>query len=350
MAGNFTPSQLLKIQLKAEAMWAGGQQNADLAPNSEAARAVIANQTASIRPLESREKDNTVVINWVKSCDIEAEDCETNCTIDEPELDTAGKEYTLDTCKKTGFSIDEETLRTNTYTLEEVAARGIAKSLRVLDEFWAQKVLAKLKTFAGINVAPSPYTWDPVTQQTTVTGADYNRKMVAYLLKTGIMNKIRDMYFIDNGELFVDWTNARFDAGNGEGKGDRTRIDALNMYFDMFNFPAAGIDDTTFLIGKDAVALTTRNRHTDTPQVIGGKVQQTRYTVASPTLPGVKYDVFYTVDCKTVGGKAHIVDAWRFETQGLVALNPEACPVSVDVEGVPTDFTPTGVLSFKKGA
>lgn len=341
-AGDFSPSVLLAIKLKAEQMWTDSRLSAEYKAHADAAVAVLQNQTARIRQLQDPEKENSVVVTFIDPCGVTVDDCDSNCDITEPEMASKSKTYDLDTCKKVGFSVDAEKTRTNTYTVEEEAAIGLATRLKALDEWWSQRVLVKLKAFAGVNVAPDPYTWAAST--TSVPAASYNRTMIGNLINQSILNKMPGAYFIDNGSLFVDFWNAQIDKGNLDGAGDAARIAAIKMYFDQWNFLPAGLTEDTFAVAPGAVAMTTKTRNPDVPTEIGGSVQQTRYTVASPTLPGVKYDVYYTLKCITVGGKAHIVHSWRIETNGGIFLNPEGCDVVVGG----TTYTPTGVLSYTK--
>jgi hypothetical protein len=347
-AGTFTPSALLNIQLKAESMWSDAAAFGDFQAESEAAQALLRNQTARLADLQDPEKDRTVTVTWVKSCDIVDEACETNCTIDGPEIESVNKEYALDMCRKVDFSVNAEKMRTNTYSVEDLAARGMATALRELDEWWSKQAILKLKTFQGVNVSPSPHTWDNANARTSVAAVSYNRTLVPYLLKVAIMNKMRNNFILSNDELYLDWLNAEFDAGNLDGRGAKARIDALNMTFDLYSFAAAGVAEDLYMVNKNAVAMVTKTRNPTAPVDFGGSVGQTRYTVASPTLPGVSYDVYYTLSCVTNSSKANIVHAWRVETNGGIFLNPEMCPVTIDVGGTPTALSPTGVLAFAK--
>lgn len=350
-AGDFTPSQLVQIKAKAEQMWSGGQWSKDLTPNAEAARVVLANQTARIIPLEDKDRDVPgVKIVWLNTCDIIDEACAPVCDLDEPELESKGKDYNLTLCRHAGFSIDREKIRTDMFTREEQAAQGLAKVLKVLDERIAVSVLTKLKSFAGINLSPAPGTWDNANTTTSIPAAAYNHTLAAYLLQMGIMNKMENNYKLSNAELYIDATNAGFEQGNLDGKGRAAMIESLNLNFDLFNFAKAGLTEDMFVIAKNAVALASKTRYTSTPVTIGSKVGQTFYSVASPSLPGIAYDVTYEVACKVSGGKKRIVDQWGVDANYDVFLNPEGCPVTVDIGGTPTVFNPTGVFSLTKGA
>lgn len=340
---DFTASTLLELRLKAEQGWQDPQFAAAFQPKAEAAVAVLSNQTARFTEgFNNPEKDNKVAVTWINTCNIEAEDCEANCDLDEPELDSGKQLMEIDTCKKTGFSIDEMKLRTNDYNLQEVFTQGHAKAITTLDEFWAAQVLAKLKTFAGINQFPTPFTYDAVNKTTNVPLAAQNVKLVANFLQQAMLNDMPNPYFINNGTLWLEWMNSQLDSANLDGKGDINRIQQLKMYFDQFNFAKAGLTEDTFMINPNAVAMKTKVTHPDTPTVLGGKVGKTIFTVPSKVLPNVKYDVHYQLSCKVISGKTHYFHTWRYETNGGIWINPSLCPITVGE----TTVTPTGVLSY----
>jgi hypothetical protein len=342
--GDFSPSALLAIKLKAESMWADSRLAADFKAHAEAAVAVKTNSSARFSELQNPEKENQVIINFINPCAIAVEDCQSDCDISGAELETGGKTYELDLCKEVNFSVDAEKLRTNSYTVEEVAARGLAQAIKSLDEWWARQVLVKLKAFSGINTSPEPYTYAAGT--TTVPANQYNLDLIVEMEHDAMMNKLTSPFYIDNGSLYPAVRNAQINAGNADGKGDAVRAGLLPIYFDQWNFGGAGITEDTFAVSSSAVAFVTKNRHGDAPALIGGTVQQTRYTVPSSVIPGVKYDVFYGLKCVTVNGVSHIMHSWKVKTIGGIFLNPEGCPVVVGGD----TFTPTGVLSYSKGA
>jgi hypothetical protein len=343
-AGDFSVSALLNIKLKAEAMWADSRLAQDYKANAQSAVALKQNSTATIRPLSEPGKENTVVVTFINSCAVAVRDCDSDCDLTEAELEAGAKTYALDLCKETGFSVNAEKVRTNTYEVNEIAARGLAQSIKVLDEWWAQQVLVKLKAFSGINVSADPYTYASGTTQ--VPAASYNVSMIPEIMFDAMMNKMNNPFYIDNGGLWVPYTQARLNAGNLDGKGNAAYIDQLKMYFDVWNFGPAGLTEDTFAVSSGAVAFTTKTRNSDTPEVIGGDVNQTRYTIPSSVIPGVKYDVFYTIKCITnaTTGEGEIMHVWKLKTRGGIFLNPEGCPVVVGG----TTYYPTGVMSYSK--
>jgi hypothetical protein len=342
--GDFSPSALLNIQLKAEQMWADSRLAADYKANAQTAVALKQNSTATFEDLKDPNRERVVRVSFINPCAVAVQDCESNCDINGNELSVGSKDYTLDLCKEVVFNVDAEKMRTNTYSPEEVAAKALSFALKSLDEWWSQQALVKLHAFAGVNTFPAPYTY--ATGTTTVPAASYGVQMIANLLYQAMMNKMTNPFYIDNGGLWVPYTNARLNANNLDGAGDAARIKQLNMYFDSWNFGPAGITETDFAVSSSAVAFVTKTRNPDTPTVIGGSVQQTRYTVPSTVIPGVRYDVYYTLKCITVNGQAHLVHSWKIQTLGGIFLNPEGCPVVVGG----TTYTPTGVLGYTKGA
>lgn len=345
---DFSNSQLLDFNLKAENVWSNGTQAQNFVSHADSAKALLEHQTATFKELDDKDKDHKVKIMWLDACAIEDEDCVENCTLDGDPLNDNYKDYEYDMCRKVDFSVNRDTLRSSQYNRDEVIAKGLAMAIKRLDEWWAVQVLLKAKAFAGVNVAASPWTFDDATMTTQVPTASYNLTMIAYLIKQAMLNQMNAPFYLEKGDLFVPVKNAEFDNGNADGKGNNARANALDMTFDMWNFAKSGITEDMFAIDSSAMAMKTYARNPDTPTLLGGDIQQTIYTVASQMLPGVRYDVYYGLTCQsaTVGGKirTQYVDTWRLETTGLIALNPEACEVTVGGE----TYNPTGVLSYSQ--
>lgn len=347
-AGDFSATALLDIVYKAEQKWSDSQLLNSKKAQAVAAVVVKQKSTARIDDLSGyQEKDNKVKITWIDDCALVVEDCETNCDISGDEVSTNSQEYVPAKCKKVDFSINAEKMRTNTYTVEEQAAQLLADAVVKLDEWWAQQVLIFLNSNAGDNVDPLPGAYSGNT--TTFAAADYTMsKLVPAVVLDGVLNRLNNPYNISNAELWTDFFNAQINAGNADGKGTANLANQLDMNFDLVNFAKAGLTADLFSVSSGAVAFVTTNRNQSTPQVLGGSVNQTRYQVKSSVIPGVFYDVYYSLKCITdSNGKANIVHAWRVETNGDLFLNPKACPVTI---GGTTYSNVTGILSYTKGA
>lgn len=336
-----TATQLLALNVKAEDMWKDSALALSKSSNTETAKAILKNQTANFRVFENANLDQKVAVTFLSMCNLTTEACEDNCDIDELEPSSGVKELTPDICQKTGFKINEKVLRSNQYQFEQMFAKFSAEAIDKLDEFWSIQALAKLKSFAGPNAYPAPYTYDAVNKTTNVPSADYNTTLIPRLINQVMMNKMGDAYFVDNGSLWESFFLAQMNAGNLDGKGQANLIQQLNVNFDQFNFAKAGLTEDTFAISKGAVAMKTVNKFADTPRTLTAE-GQTRYTVRSRNLEGVKYDVIHQEKC--IGDD--IFHTFRFITNGGIWLNPETCPV--DIGG--TQVAQTGVLSYTKSA
>lgn len=332
-----TNSALAEIKLKAEEMWAGGQFATQYQVQAESVKAIRAEQTAIIEELNgSPEKDYQVAVNWMDNCAAVDAACPADmCDFTGAAVNTQRKVYTLGLCRTASFSVDENDVAGSIYGKDEVVVKTTLHRMKLLDEYLAKQSLIFLNANAGTNLAPGTYTYDAPTKTTQIPSAEYKSTIVPVWEKMAIQNRIGNPYLIDNGELFVDNRNAQFNAGNGEGKGDAARYGAVRMYFDMFNFTAAGVTpDDTFMVSKDAVALHTRNFNPSAPTAYdleNGK--QIRYTMASNNIPGVNYDVYYKQKCS---GK-RISHHWMFALTAGFFLNPEGCATGNN-----------GILSFSK--
>lgn len=334
-----TATQLLVLRQKAENVWANSALTNSQTPNTETAKAILENQTATFRVLDNREKDLKVAVTFLNACGITTETCEDNCDISGNPISSGVKELTPDICQKADFTISENSVRGNDYAMEEMFQQAMTNAVNQLDAFWSVQSLAKLKSFAGVNAFPQPFTFDATGKTTNVPSANYNVELIAHLINQAQMNQMGDAYFIDNGSLWLPFFMAEMNAGNLDGKGQANLINQVKMYFDRFNFAKAGLSEDTFAIGKGAVAMKTINKYSDTPRTLTAN-GQTRYTVKSKNLPNVIYDAIYQEKCIN----DDIVHSWRFITNGGIWLNPEGCPI--DVSG--TQVSQTGVLSYSK--
>ncbi len=340
-AGDFSATQLMAITLRAQQMWTTNTTQTP-EPNTVSVRTVLANQNARVADLEDKEKDKSVKITWVNACAIEAQDCTPDCSIVGEEISSSAIEYSLDLCKEVTFSVNQTKFRTNTLNFDDVAAPSLNMAINALDEWYNRQMLVKLKAFSGVNGAPAPWTYAGNT--TTIPLAQYNRKAVANIIFQSMLNKFTNPYFINNGDLYVDWLNAQLDAGNQDGKGDQARLNAMQkMVFDLTGFSQAGLTESIFVVNPAAIAMATKARN---PQVPLKLVDVTQYTVPSRSLPGVTYDAFYQIRCEVINGETNYLHSWKLKTRGGIFKNPEGCPVTIGN----TTFTPTGVMSYTKGA
>lgn len=354
-AGDLDASEHLQFKLKAEEKWKGGKYEDDLKPFCDALIAQLQKQTARFEELSGNPaKDNSVLLTWLKSCGIETSAftrADDSCAVTGTELESDSKTYQYDLLQKIGFAIDAEKIRTNIYEREEQVAHLLMKGDKQMSEWLCVQYMLALKAAAGpnipaINGEALPMTWDDANTATDIASANMNVKIIASLIKQMQLNKVPSGFYIDRGGLFEAWLDAGYDLANLDGAGNAKRIGQIDMTFDMWNFSKAGLAEEMFLVSNNAMAVSTYNRFGDKPEEVGGKINQTRYRMKSNILPGVYWDVRYELTC--IGG--HDKHTWQFECEAGIFLNPESCPVTVTVDGVDTEVTPSGVYAFRKVA
>lgn len=341
-AGDLSASALQKIMLKVQSNWMSKPTN-----HAETAVAVKRNSAnIQIQAVADPNKDNVVRVTWIDACALDVQDCTTDCDLTADELETKAKDYELDICFETAFSIDREKLRTNTYNFDEFLSEAMQKAITKLDEKWAQQILSKLHTFAGDNAFPQPFTFDGTNNWTIVPDSYFNQLNGAFNLppiikKQALQNRMNDVYLIENGALSLEQNNALLMNGANDGASIAAykRAGMMDITSDLWNFAGAGVNEDIFAIEKNAVAFYTRARYSATPIEIGGKVGQTRFSVASLAIPDVRYDVYHQISCNEDG---HIVDTFKIKTEGLVELKPESCPLQVGA----TTYQNTGVMGY----
>jgi hypothetical protein len=333
--GNLENSHLQEIQLRADAMVGSQLRNADYIAETATAQKVIASQTANVALLQDPQKDKEVSILWVNQCTDTLADMGSECTLDGQEATSSKETYELTLHKKTTFKAKRLAFRSQFFDQPDVVVVGLAKALKEMDEFWNEQVVATIAANSGTNVVTSPYTVAGST--TTIPPSAWNASLMGYFAKVILKNKIRGSYLLTADNLFNAMWNAAYDAANADGKGAMGKFGSIETVFDMFGLAAASVDSNSYLVHPDSVALVTKSYFPgvtpNNPAIIPAMSgQQSRWSVASPTIPGVTYDVHYAVDC--TGGEFY--DIWNIVSKGDVIVNPTACTTGR-----------TGILEFE---
>lgn len=333
-------AELARINMKVDQMSTDQVLMRKFQPKVEGLKKIMENQTARLNTAKTelsdseKNKGGKVYLNWITSGDIIEGAVTSNCTLTGPELDAAALPYDLTMEFKTDFSVSEEDFKNSIYSREELVAHGFMKALQVMDEGYGKRAIAKADAYSGSNLYLGTYTQAGL--KTTVPAAQYGANMLAYIARMAEMNRLGNYYILDSGELFDQNFMAMINAGNGEGKGLKALFDNFDIAFDMINFAKAAVATDTLIIDADALAFVTRNRYqNDVPRAVAG---QKRYRIASKTLPGVYYDVYYQETCKPNEAGTHdiITETFRLQTEGDLIKAPE--------DGF------AGVIALQKGA
>lgn len=339
-AGTFDCAQLTVVMGKMEELWADAQVQSEYIPNAQVLQAIIENQTAKIDPLVGLQgKDNTMKITWISDCPSDPDDCGTDCMPEGDELGVDCKEYVPTICKEIAFKINETDLRSTTYTKDELLARALLKRVKLLDE----KLSASAVSFLEDSEGKSDYVGSIGTQVGTAVGnsyikiapANWTADLLGYFKLSATKNKFTMPFMITGENLYQAYWNAQMNAANADGKGNLNKFQQLPFYTDLFNIDTAFSNPTSFLLNKGAVAFGCKWEYPEQPTDLGGNIGK-RWSIASRTLPNVRYDVHYNAYCET--GKK-IVHKFNVIARGGLYLNPVGCA-----------GTNTGVLRFEKAS
>lgn len=326
-AGTFTCAELVKIMVGIDRVWRDNQTNTDFISYAKTVEIIKQKQTAQFPQLENSEKDETVRVFWVTDCNTSIAECDDDCEVGGPELEARCKDYTLDICRKAGFTVREKTFRKLNVSRDEVVAKGMLKRMKELDEFLAQQMVAKLNAFAGVNqfegigsIASSGDTY--------VSASFWTADLAGYFQQVAMMNKLSGAYMLHGNNLYSIGWQAQFNNLNQDQKDQLAKMQSIQQFWDPFNIDSVNSPaKISYMISQGAVAFVNKAYYPSSPVEYLG-AGQLRYSVQSKGLPGVFYDVVYTNRCE---GNEIYHDFTLYVTAGIFQ-NPFGC--NEDVTGV----------------
>ena len=337
----FTASQLLKIQQIANDKWADNRTRIDYMAECDVAKAIQAETTAMLDPLQDKSKTNTVKLIWLNASSVADAAVGDDCAITGPELSSDSKEYAIDTFRKASFSVKEIQARTDQFTLEQQIARGILQCDKELAEYVAEQCVAKLESFRGTNTYLNPVgegAWALNGSDTEIPADQWTTGIMPKLSLTARKNKFINPALISGEALWYMNEEAANNQGNDTGKGDAVRM--ASKYFSRKYFDPVKIDEVNagsikaYMIDRGAMALVTKTHYPTVPTVYQNPWQM-RYQTESKNLPGIFWETIYSMSC-TSGEITHV---WQFKVNLGIFSNPTGATA-----------TNTGVLSFLRPA
>lgn len=321
-AGSFTATVLPKVAVKIDEIWADAIQKADYEAQCEAAKAIMMEQTAKLEVLRSSAKNITVRIDWIKDCGMTDEACSDDCTNDGAELESTSQDVTISTCRQVQFKVARKKMRDNNFDASEVAAKGLMKAGKVLDEYLAKQAVTFLNASVGVNEHTSAK-WTlagtPVGSRSEVAAANVNVGLIPHLILAGAKNRFSNPYLLSGTQLYVENWEKMLEAANADGKGSAAKMNAIRKHFDIFNVDTVNANTTDFyLVDKGAVALVTKAYYEGEVMDHGTK---SYFSLKSNNLPGVVYDVIVDETCSS----NEQYDAYTVQANFGYFLNPLGC-------------------------
>ena len=334
-AGNFDASQILRIQKKADDIWAANMSRADYVARTGVLSALRARQTANLVDLQDPMKTNTVRVMWLHACDVDDEAAGDPCSFSVNELQSDYNDYTIDITRQAGFSVKTRLdLRTDEFSEQEKVAIGLLKADKVLCEYLAQQAVSKLNTYAGTNTYAGPLgstAWTNSAGSTEVPADQWNSTLMNSLNVAAYKQNFNAPYLVTGEALHYVIEEARQNRNNDDGSGNFVRIGTIDAAVDYVNIDDVNSGEyAAYLINTGAIAVVSKNYNPVAP-MMSNNPWTVHYRYASQNIPGLVFDAFQTEACS--GGE--ITKKWLLQMNAGIYLNPHGCTE-----------TNTGVLKF----
>ncbi len=321
-----TPVLLTKVNMATEQAWSKNQadiENTDVEAGT--LDALIAHQQSAsdniVEKVTDPTKDYDVNITWYDFCGSEAVDCTQDpcTTITGSGNDVLSQQLNITSCIEDSFEIKETIFATTSLDPADYIARRQMRAVKNLLEKLNAKALAFLEANAGYN-AGGQYPF--AAGITSVPTADYNTLLMAKFLLDAKKSRIKNAFAIDGSGLFLPFTNAMLNAGNGEGKGDAARTKLFDVNFDILGMAEEGLGDTTFLVSPHAYAFMTKNYLAPTP-TYDGTLDKTKYSFKIPGYD-LTVDVWHQRTCLD-GAKDRFKHVFLYKLHYDFFPNPAGC-------------------------
>lgn len=334
---NFTVS-LPNVLAQLDQAMPGNIQQGDYNGEATALAAHLQRQTANIQPIQGQalnKKNLTVELYWEKMCDIATTAVTDECTSSENESTDDSQTVALDQGRETSFKVSWKRFRTAPHDLETSIARNLTARLQNLDEWLSGQFI----TFLNTNVGEGEYTIPQATLNAGVyeiNESDWTDSLVPQIRLAARFSRFPGFYVLDGLNLYATIEKARFYGANDDGRGANALWSSLNYVFDPVKMVEVA-PDSTFIVNPGSVAFLSGNYWDAIPREFAGNHRM--FTVPSPNLPGVLYDVHEQETCSG----DDFVTSWKIRANYKLLLNPLGCN-----DGTGGKKERTGILGLKK--
>lgn len=335
--GYFDETDLQAIRLKADEIAFDDRINLQYIPRIDSMKTIMAKETTKIKQLENPDKDDTVEIEWINTCAVTTQEC-TTCDFNGTLASTNIQTETLDLCREVEIAVDDNVARTNDFDHVEFVAKLQLQADKQLNEWFNRQILTEILAARGVNLL------DPGTNRGCISGTDtyltapyWGADIMSYFIRATESNQFGSPYLLSGANFHEAWLNADFNAGNANGKGNKSMFSSMDISFDEWNFTQVfAAINYTFMINNGSIALGNKARYDafgpSNPRVFKS---EDRWSETS-RFSSLKFDVHYTNACQTSTGS--MLHSWKYILRTGIWFNPTGC-----------NETNTGILAFRCG-
>jgi len=329
-AGVFSETVLQNIRVRADEIMFDDRVKQQYIAHVGVMEAINKIQTARLGMFRQKDKDVTVEIEWMNTCGMEVED-NTACEVGGTKSSTNTEEHYLDIEQVVNFSANEYDFVTNDFDLEESIAKQKLTADKLLSEYFAQLMVARLNAYGGVNTLDTTSKGVVAGALTYIEPAYWTAELIAYLERVAVDNNFGDPFTISGANLFESYRIANFNAGNSDGKGKQQMFNAMNIDFDLKNIDQVNTPDLiTYLVNRGAVAWASKSYY-------GSKIKEytdsKRWSEPSRNIPGLEIEWHYKDECDEDSDL--YIHHFKAKIKAGIFLNPTGC-----------DENNTGVLRF----
>jgi len=234
------------------------------------------------------------------------------------------------------FSIDEFDYVDNEMDAQMAIAKGLLRADKQLVEAYAAYAISVLNANKGVNAMGTASKGVVSGADTYVLPAYWDAKLMAYFARAAELNRFTNPILLSGSNLFEESYIIAAMQANAEGKGNAALINALKIYYDLFNIDTVNTPDlVTYMVSQGSIALASRAYNPDALQVVGAADIHSRWTKVSEFVPEFKYDLFYLPACSNDMVKHN----FKVKLTADLFVNPEGC-----------EANNSGILTFLCGS
>lgn len=338
---------LLRVNLQTEEVFGATQRSIENTIKAEALRKQIAAQNALggqfVEALTNPRKDNADVrVWWVDFCGQAAADCTNDTYCGDLDAAVPGidyKDYNITGCITDGFKLSESTFAGSFADMQEFIRLNQVQKISNLVNLLNKKYLLFLAANAAYNAGGQ---YAQASGISTIPAEEYeNTNLVAKIMLDALLSQMPNPFILDGKNLWMTWTQAKFNRENLDGRGDANRADFFDITFDPFGFAAAALPDSTFLVTPYAARFVNKNYYENATPQYDPTTKHDKYSINIPGF-GIRVDVLHQRICESekLNRFAHV---WRYTLHHDFLLNPNGCDLG-------SGNRVNGIIEYRKGA